>query len=163
MKCAKCLEIFAETNISNKHNSLRGFGSFNSPEDHKTPDTIITSQTDMSTIKKSMIDFSNINLVPGKTQRRNKIDHNLQNEYEKFINKDDDINDLTADATSPLPNDDDQSSRASSLNNGLGSGGVSGFYRLSNFYSEQESIFRNIEQNAHSISFNSLFLERNNR
>jgi pyruvate-formate lyase len=39
--------------------------------------------------------------------QRNKIDHNLQNEYEKFINKDDDINDLTADATSPLPNDDD--------------------------------------------------------
>jgi hypothetical protein len=67
MKCAKCLEIFAETNISNKHNPLRGFGSFNSPEDHKTPDTIITSQTDMSTIKKSMIDFSNINLIPGKT------------------------------------------------------------------------------------------------
>jgi pyruvate-formate lyase len=61
----------------------------------------------MSTIKKSMIDFSNINLVPGKTLQRNKIDHNLQNEYEKFINKDDDINDLTADATSPLPNDDD--------------------------------------------------------
>jgi hypothetical protein len=31
----------------------------------------------------------------------------LQNEYEKFINKDEDVNDLTADATSPVPNDDD--------------------------------------------------------
>ncbi len=61
----------------------------------------------MSKIKKHLLDISNINLVPGKTQRRDKVDHSLQNEYEKFINKDEDINDMTADAMSPLPNEDD--------------------------------------------------------
>ena len=87
IKCAKCLEIVGETNISKKH-QLFSFGQSNSPED-LSEDIIITGDTNMKKFKKYMIDFSQIAMNSAKTLRKERIEHGLQNEYEKFINKED--------------------------------------------------------------------------
>ena len=63
LKCAKCLEIFGDTNISKFYPTF----SFNSPEDSKISEISITGQSDMSKIKKHMVDIANINLIHGKT------------------------------------------------------------------------------------------------
>jgi hypothetical protein len=87
IKCAKCLEIVGETNISKK-NWQYSFGSNqpNSPEDLRD-DIILTGDTNMKSLKKYMIDFNQIVMNSSKTHKRERIEHGLQNEYEKFINK----------------------------------------------------------------------------